>query len=159
MFHRIAVRSLPLRSSRSVVASRTTLASRLYATPSNPPKPQGNTPHPAGLEGLFGGTGGSTVAPKPAGSEPPAGPSQPKIPNVDLPGGQTGPDKPSKEAKEQSDENVRRPKLSDFVGGAGKKAAMGGGGGPSGGGGGPGSGGPGGPFGLTGNQILLATIA
>ena len=101
-------------------------------------KPPSNPPPPAGLEGLFGGSdkkGGTTVAPKVPGSEPPSGPSQPKVPDVKLPGGEEGLEKPE-EAEEKSSKE-RRPKLSEqMMGGlTGKKAATGGGGGPGGGGG------------------------
>ena len=90
--------------------------------------------------------GGTTVAPKPPGVSPPDGPSEPKKPELELPGQET-----------HEDEAPRRKKLSDASGSAGKKAATGGGGGggSNGGGGVP----PGGGFGgMTPNQLLLAVV-
>jgi len=149
-----SLRHLARASSRSY---RPLSAVHLYATLSDAPKPSQNTPPPAGLESLFGGNGKSTrgaVAPQPAGAEPSGGPSLPKKPDVGLPGLE-GDGKDGKESQAAEEEAARRPKLSDFKGNAGKKAAMGGGGGGSGGGGPGGSGGFGG---MTPNQLLLALV-
>jgi AFG3 family protein len=157
MSFRLALRALPARSTRSLRPIQSlSQFSRSYATPVKPPS---NPPPPAGLEGLFGGSdkkGGTTVAPKVPGSEPPSGPSQPKTPDVKLPGGEEGLEKPGEEAEEKSFKE-RRPKLSEqMMGGlTGKKAATGGGGGPGGGGG---AGGPN-QWGMTPNQLLLAVLA
>jgi AFG3 family protein len=107
---------------------------------------------------LFGGSdkkGGSTVAPKPPGSEPPSGPSQPKQPDVKLPGGEEGLEKPGD--VEDKPLKERRAKLSEQMMGSlsGKKTATGGGGG----GDGPGGGGGPNQWGLTPNQLLLAVLA
>lgn len=163
MSFRLALRTLPARSTRSL-RPITSLSqyTRSYAAPAGPSsKPPSNPPPPAGLESLFGGEnrkGGTTVAPKVPGSEPPAGPSGPKTPDVKLPGGEEGVENPAKQDPEEKEWKERRPKLSEqMMGGfAGKKAGTGGGGGGSGG-----SGGPGGPnnWGLTPNQLMLAVFA
>jgi AFG3 family protein len=154
---RLALRALPARSARSLrPLPSLSQFSRSYATPVKPPS---NPPPPAGLEGLFGGSdkkGGTTVAPKVPGSEPPAGPSQPKTPDVKLPDGEEGAEKPGEDVGEKPLKE-RRAKLSEQMmsGLTGKKTATGGGGG---GDGGPGGGGPN-QWGLTPNQLLLAVLA
>ena len=148
-----ALRRLPIsRQSRVTPALL-----RSYATPTQPPKPPRNKPPPKGLEGLFGNpkpASGTPVAPKPAGVEPPAGPSLPKRPETELPGGfEEGKEEPSTE----EDAETKRAKLSDKLGGnAGRKVGTGGGGG---GGSGPGGEGPNGFGGMSGNQLLLALIS
>jgi AFG3 family protein len=156
MSFRLALRAVPARSPRSLRPIQSiSQFSRSYASPAKPPS---NPPPPAGLEGLFGGSdkkGGTTVAPKPPGVEP-SGPSHPKTPDVKLPGGQEGAEKPVEEAEDKPLKD-RRPKLSEqMMGLAGKKTATGGGGGGSGGGGG--AGGPN-QWGMTPNQLLLAVLA
>ncbi|WVQ69779.1 uncharacterized protein L199_007999 [Kwoniella botswanensis] len=158
----ISLRRLPRQSSSSILRP---LLSRFYATPQSP-KPSRNPPPPAGLEGLFGGRGGTTVAPKPPGSEPPSGPSGPKKPDVGLPGlGGEEQQRPEDQREPPKDEEPKRQKLSEQLGGkAGKKVGLGGNGGSggSGGSGGP-SGGPngmpGGFGGMTPNQLLLAALS
>ncbi|WWD16177.1 hypothetical protein CI109_100602 [Kwoniella shandongensis] len=157
----ISLRRLP-RYSQTL--SRPLIATRSYATPSQSPKPSRNPPPPSGLESLFGGSGkqGTTVAPKPAGVEPPAGPSLPKKPDVGLPGLEGEENRPE-DQNEPKDEGMSRKKLSEFGGRAGKKVGTGGSGGGNGGNGG-GAGGPGGLpgggfGGMTPNQLLLAALS
>ena len=162
-----SLRRLRPLSSRSLAP---TTSARFYATPSpSAPRPSRNSPAPAGLEGLFGSpkpstsAGGSTVAPKPAGSEPPSGPSTPKTPNVDLPKPTRPPSQEENDAAEEADDADRKKKkLSDSLGGsAGKRVGFGGGGGGGGGGSGGGSGGPGGDpgFRLNTNTLILGVAA
>ena len=154
--HPHSTMSLRLASLRRLARPPASLSPlRYYATPTQPPRPSRNSPTPAGLEGLFGTTkpAGQTVAPKPAGSEPPSGPSTPKTPDVQL-GDQPKPPSQSEQPIEDDGE-VRRHKLSDTMrGSAGKKSGTGGGGGSGPGG----AGGPGGLGGMTPNQLLLAVV-
>lgn len=139
----MSLRMRSLRSLRPISLPLRPIILRSYATPSQPPRPSKNSPAPAGIEGLFGSDrkGGTTSAPSPPNVEP-QGPSEPKVPDVDLPGLGEG-------AKEEKGE---RPKLGGL---AGKKVGTGGGGG---GGSGGGAGGPGGMGGMTPNQLLLAVV-
>ncbi|WVR05418.1 hypothetical protein IAU60_002433 [Kwoniella sp. DSM 27419] len=154
----ISLRRLPRQTSSTVVRP---LLSRSYATPTpQSPKPSRNPPPPSGLESVFGGNSGSgtPVAPKPAGIDPPAGPSQPKKPDVGLPGlGDEGP-VPEDQKEVKADESPRRSKLSELEGKGGKRVGTGGGGSGKGDSGGP-AGGPGGFGGMTPNQLLLAALS
>ncbi|RSH93869.1 AAA ATPase afg3 [Saitozyma podzolica] len=154
----MSLRLASLRQLRPASISFRPIALRAYATPSQPPRPSQNAPTPKGLESVFGGSGGkrgTTVAPKPPGSEPPAGPSLPKRPDVELPGGERG-ERGERGKEEHEEEDAERSQLG---GKAGKKVATGGGGGGgSGGSGGPG-GMPGGFGGMTPNQLLLAVVS
>lgn len=154
----MSLRLASLRQLRPASIPFRPIALRAYATPSQPPRPSQNAPTPKGLESVFGGSGGkrgTTVAPKPPGSEPPAGPSLPKRPDVELPGGERG-ERGERAKEEHEEEDGERSQLG---GKAGKKVATGGGGGGgSGGSGGPG-GMPGGFGGMTPNQLLLAVVS
>ncbi|BEI81567.1 hypothetical protein CcaverHIS002_0207270 [Cutaneotrichosporon cavernicola] len=109
---------------------------RAYATPTGQPRPDDNSPTPAGLEGVFGG--GRRGTHKPAAN-----------------GNSGESNKETTEGKEDTSE--RKPlRLSDES--KKKKAATGGGG--AGGSGGSGGGAPNGNFGgMTPNQLLLALIS
>ena len=151
----VALRRLAARPSTTSLTRLSAI--RSYATPSQPPRPSNNTPPPPGLEGLFGspsGKKGSTVAPKPAGSESPSGPSQPKRPDVELP----GEERHGTPAEEEASEGPQRKKLSELSGKAGIKVGTGGGGGGPGGSGGSGGPGGGGFQNLSPNQLLLAAL-
>lgn len=153
---------------------------RSYASSSNSPRPSRNAPTPAGLEGLFGGGGGSSASrrgiatPKPPGSEGLSGPSAPKTPDVQLPEGQTGPEaeqlgndregESPEEKVEKRNEKVKQ-KLGEgskgnrLAGGGGGGGGGGSGGSGKGGAGGPGGAGNGGPGGMSQNQLILAAVA
>ncbi|GMK54045.1 hypothetical protein CspeluHIS016_0106310 [Cutaneotrichosporon spelunceum] len=110
---------------------------RAYATPAGQPRPDDNSPTPAGLEGVFGGGRRGTHKPSTTGNS-----------------GESS--KEAAEAKEESELKDLRPRLSDET--KKKKAAAGAGGG--GGSGGSGGGGSNGNFGgMTPNQLLLALIS
>lgn len=96
------------------------------------------------------------MAPKPPGSEPPAGPSLPKRPDVGLPGlgEQPKPEAEAEAADAEGSQDKLREKLSDLQGKAGRQAGTGGGGG---GGGSPGGPPPGRP-GITPNGLIMALV-
>lgn len=137
--------------------SRSLPSVRFYAAPKSSRSPR----TPKGLGSILSSSStqpaGTTVAPKPSGSEPPSGPSTPKTPDVDLPSPTRPPSQQNEPAaEEEGDVEVKQKKLSESMGGnAGKKAGFGGGGG----GGGGGSGGPGGgPGGDPGFKLNMNTL-